>query len=220
MKDVCVVVDDREHHERIASALSFFNDKEYDCKIERLPIGDYLFDRKLIFEWKTPADFIQSVMNRRVFKQLQRMKQYPFHYLIIVGDPFKWLAYNETWNEHKCKKFEVNHLLGALATILQHDKIIMVDCEQNAFQIMDYLVKNVLNNDNHEPIDKPICKLVDPVCTFLCCIENINSKKAILIRDSLQLQTLHDLLHVSKDDLVGIKGIGGKTADKILEVLK
>lgn len=212
------MVDDREKGSRVESALKFFNEEGFQTKKERLPVGDYLFDKKLVFEWKTPNDLVGSIMNKRLFKQIQRMRQYPFSYVIIVGNPFEYLK--EQYYIRKkttLQEFTVKNLLGAIATIVEHDNLIMVDNEHQAFTIMSYLAKNILTKDNHEPIDKPVCKMTDAVGTFLCCIDTISTKKAILIKEYLQLECLRDLLNITKEDLTNIKGIGGKTADKIIE---
>lgn len=213
----CCKIDDREDGKRIESAMKFFNENDVQTKQTRLPVGDYLFNDKLVFEWKTPSDFVSSIMDRRIFKQTQRMRQYPFSYIIIVGNVYQYLK-NQYFIREKTslKEFTMKNLLGALATLLEHDKVIMVENKNQAFTIMTYLAKNILAKDKHEPIEKPVCKMSDSVGTFLCCIDTISTKKAILIKEHLRLESLRDLLEVTKEDLVGINGIGSKTADKII----
>lgn len=87
----CCKIDDREDGKRIESAMKFFNENGVQTKQTRLPVGDYLFNDKLVFEWKTPSDFVSSIMDRRIFKQTQRMRQYPFSYIIIVGNVYQYL---------------------------------------------------------------------------------------------------------------------------------
>ena len=221
--NICCEIDGREKGSRIDSAMMFFNGEGIQTSKKILPIGDYLFNHKLVFEWKTPSDFINSVMDKRLFKQAQNMRQYPFSYVIVVGNPYnylsEWYSNPKKVNIRKkntMKEFTLNQLLGALATLHEFDKVIMVENENQAFQIMTYLAKNILAKDKHEPIDKPVCKMSDSVGTFLCCIDTISTKKAILIKEHLKIETLRDLLEVTKSDLVGINGIGSKTADKII----
>lgn len=116
------------------------------------------------------------------------------------------------------KPFTVNNYIGALATLYETDKVIHVENESQAFTIMNYLARNILTkNPDLKSVDKPVCKMTDSVSTFLACIDNISIKKAVLIRDALNLKSLRDLLGITYEDLVSIKGIGSKTALKILE---
>lgn len=52
----------------------------------------------------------------------------------------------------------MKNLLGALATLLEHDKVIMVENKNQAFTIMTYLAKNILAKDKHEPIENQFVK--------------------------------------------------------------
>lgn len=216
-ENFCCVIDDREKNTRIEKAMNFFNEAGIQTKKERLPIGDYVFNKRVVFEWKTPSDFVSSIMDRRVFKQAQRMRQYPYSFIIIVGDVFEYIRKQYYIRDRTTlKEFTIQNALGALATLLEYDKVVMVENENQAFTIMTYLSKNILRRDKSEPIEKPVCKMSDSVGTFLCCIDSISTKKAILIREHLKLHNLHDLLEVTKEDLVGIKGIGSSTADKVM----
>ena len=74
-----VEIDVREKDSRKESAYQFFVNKDYEVSVRQLPIGDYIFDKKIVYEWKTANDMIQSIMDGRVFKQAKRMRQYPYH---------------------------------------------------------------------------------------------------------------------------------------------
>ena len=80
-------IDFRESDARKEAAYQFFVD-DYDISVVQLPIGDFLFDKKVVFEYKTANDFISSVIDGRVFRQSKRMQQYPFHYVMMVGNVF------------------------------------------------------------------------------------------------------------------------------------
>ena len=219
-------IDNREKDTRRESAYQFFCD-DYDISVTQLPIGDFLFDKKVIFEYKTANDMINSIMDGRIFRQSKRMQQYPHHFVVVVGDVFKEIhdryespenPFYAKYRYKKMKAFTVNNYLGALATLYEHDKVIHVENEHQAFVLMGYLSKNILErNPELKAIDKPVCKMTDSVSTFLACIDGISIKKAVLIRDALNLKSLRDLLSITHKDLVSIKGIGSKTAYKIME---
>jgi DNA integrity scanning protein DisA with diadenylate cyclase activity len=101
-----------------------------------------------------------------------------------------------------------------------------VDNNQQAWTLMKYLVEKILDDDKDiKSVDKPQFKLTDPIASFLGCIyvnnsQRLSIKQAVLIREHLHLETLKDLLDVTYDDLVGIKGIGSKTAKAVIDVIK
>lgn len=223
---VTLEIDARESDRRKENAYQFFCE-DYDISVTQLPIGDFLFDRKIVFEYKTPNDMINSIMDGRIFRQSKRMQQYPHHFVIVAGDVFQEIhdryespenAFYAKYRYNKMKPFTVNNYIGALATLYEHDKVIHVENEHQAFTLMGYLSRNILErNPDLKSIDKPVCKMTDSVSTFLACIDGISIKKALLIKNQLHLESLRDLLDLDYNKLVGIKGLGSKTALKILE---
>ena len=223
-----LVIDNREDNKRINSAIRFFS--TYSVKTDQLPIGDYLFEDKIIFEYKTPSDMINSIIDGRIFRQAHNMKQYPFSYVIIVGnvaDEINRRNEPKYWNKYnKIRTFTIKSYLGALARLYTYTKVIHVDNNQQAWTLMQYLVEKLLEeNKDIKAIEKPQFKLSDPIASFLGCIyvnksQRLSIKQAVLIREHLHLETLQDLLDVTYEDLVGIKGIGSKTAKAVIEVIK
>lgn len=223
-----LVIDNREDNKRINSAIRFFN--TYDVKTDQLPIGDYLFNDKIVFEYKTPSDMINSIMDGRIFRQAHNMDQYPFSFVIIVGnvaDEINRRNEPKYWNKYnKIRTFTIKSYLGALARLYTYTRVIHVDNNQQAWTLMQYLVEKLLeDNKDIKAVEKPQFKLTDPIASFLGCIyinksQRLSIKQAVLIREYLHLETLEDLLNITYDDLVDIKGIGSKTAKAVMEVIK
>lgn len=221
-------IDNRESKSRIQSATQFFQDK-YSIETGSYPVGDFIFDNKVCFEYKTANDIISSIIDKRVFRQVERMKQYPFSYVIVVGNVAKTInERNESyWNrKNQIRQFTVRNYLGALARLQIESKVIHVDNNQQAWTIMDFIVKKLLNNNpNIRGVDRPKATLSDPIATFLSCIyindsQRLGIKTAVMIREYLHLESLKDLLDVTYDDLIKVNGVGVKTAKKIMEVLE
>lgn len=236
-----ICVDGREDNRRISSFVKFFTDLDYSTDIKQydnlnnhitvknLPIGDYLFENKVVFEYKTPSDVINSTIDGRIFRQSQNMKQYPFSYVIIVGNVVEEInrrnmpKYFNKYN--KMRSFTVKNYLGMLARLYTYTNVVFVDNNQQAWILLKYLVTKLLDENDVKPLEKPSFKMTDPVSQFLSCIyinknQRVSSKQAVLIREHLHLETLDDLLQVTYDDLIGVKGIGSKTAKNIIQVLK
>ena len=220
-------IDNRESNTRINSACQYFN--EYDIEVGSYPVGDYIFDDKICFEYKTANDIVSSIMDRRVFRQVERMKQYPFSFVIVVGNVADVINERNSnyWNrKNQIKQFTVRNYLGALARLQIESKVIHVDNNNQAWTIMEFLSKKLLDdNPNIRGVDRPKATLSDPIATFLSCIyindsQRLGIKTAIMIREYLHLESLNDLLQVTYEDLVKVKGVGSKTARRIMDVLE
>ena len=221
-------IDNRESKTRISSASQYFSDS-YKIETDSYPVGDFIFDDKVCFEYKTAPDIISSIIDGRVFRQVERMKQYPFSYVVVVGNVAEEINQRNAnyWNRrNQIKQFTVRNYLGALARLQIETKVIHVDNNQQAWVIMDFIVKKLLSdNPNVRGIDRPKATLSDPIATFLSCIyindsQRLGIKTAVMIREYLHLESLSDLLDISYDDLVKVKGVGSKTAKRIMEVLE
>lgn len=234
-------IDNREDNKRIASCIQYYTHQDYSkdnntyhgnlnhIKVEKLPVGDYVFEDRVAFEFKTPSDMINSIMDGRIFKQAKNMEQYPFSYIVVVGnvaDEINRRNEPKYWNKYnRMRSFTIKSYLGALARLYTYSRVIHLDTNQQCWILMDYLVSKLLEDNTVQAIDKPSFKLTDPIASFLGCIyvndnQRLSIKQAVLIREHLHLETLSDLLNVSYDDLIGIKGIGSKTARAVIEVIK
>ena len=221
-------IDNRESKTRINSAIQFFSD-DYEIETNSYPVGDYIFDSKVVFEYKTAEDMISSVIDNRVFRQVEKMKQYPFHYVIVVGNVAQTINERNQnyWNRrNNVKQFNVRNYLGSLARLSIESKVLHVDNNQQAWTLMGFIVKELLkDNPNVKGVEKPMVTLSDPIATFISCIyvngtQRIGIKTAVMIREYLHLEKLEDLLAVTYDDLINVKGVGKKTARSIMEVLE
>jgi DNA excision repair protein ERCC-4 len=65
-------------------------DNKADFSYSLLSTGDYVINDQIIVERKTAKDFIQSIMDNRLFEQCSKLKKDSRRILIIiVGDPYK-----------------------------------------------------------------------------------------------------------------------------------
>ncbi len=76
-----IIADYREKNSLVTSELVELGT---DVDFKHLKVADYLIGDTAI-ERKTISDFISSMINKRLAKQLQEIKQYPKHLLIIEG---------------------------------------------------------------------------------------------------------------------------------------
>ena len=85
-----IIVDTREKQSLISANLI---EKKANIKYEQLEIGDYLIQDTII-ERKTFSDFIDSIIDKRLFTQLREIKKYPKHFLILEGFNYEYDKFN------------------------------------------------------------------------------------------------------------------------------
>ncbi len=101
--EIIIYADIRELDSNIVSILK----KRCTVREKQLPAGDYLLSKSVAAERKTTSDFLQSLIDGRLFEQLSRMKESFSPVLIIEGDSL----FDEK------RKIHPNAIRGALASI-------------------------------------------------------------------------------------------------------
>ena len=209
-----VQISDKEQN-RIPKAEQYFQELGLETEVTNLKYGDYVFDNKVAFEYKTMNDFIASIQDKRVFNEsINQAENFNWHYVLIHGnehDRTKCLAMSKNYIPVSIFQFH-----GAIASINRYSTVI--ECYSpfinEAFYKMYIQARKDLSN---KPIVKKFGrKSKNNAFNWLCyCVYGINAKKAQLIVDELNLLTLHDLMLVTIEDLIQIDGIGEKTARTI-----
>jgi len=76
-----ILVDDRELKSGICAELEKLN---VEFKVQRLKVGDYIINEKVFIERKTVPDFIESLKDQRLFKQVVTLRQNYKRTIIII----------------------------------------------------------------------------------------------------------------------------------------
>lgn len=220
-----IYIDSREKH-RINEALSYY----VDATVEQLEYGDYLFkdnDKTVAFEFKTCEDYISSIKNKSLFEELaNQTHEYDYSFLIVSGDMydtvkdlyFKVPVYRKR-NYNMFLNTYSNMVSGAKRRCLSICSVIEVKNTEEAFKEMELIAEKCLDNKAYGGVKRSINR-VDPITHFLCGVSGINSKTCEKIINELGIDSLEDLLKLDKEDYLSVKGIGEKTADKIVKWIK
>lgn len=109
-----IIADYREKNSLVISELK----KEgLDVELKELKVADYLV-RGVAIERKTVSDFICSMLNGRLLKQLGEMQQYEKKLLMIEG-----IDEQELYNERNETNLHSNSIRGFLLSILLTHKV-------------------------------------------------------------------------------------------------
>ncbi len=108
-----IIIDYREKNSLVYVQL---NKMGLETEFRELKVGDYIVE-DIVIERKTVSDFISSMINRRLLKQLDELQQYPNKLLIIEG-----ISEQELYTE---ENFSVNPnaIRGFILSILLKHKI-------------------------------------------------------------------------------------------------
>lgn len=220
-----IKIDGREK-DRKNRALDYYSYKGHNVSIENLDVGDYLFNDEVIFEYKIISDYMSSINNNSLFNQAANQAlQYPFHYVIIVGELKHYVTSN--WKFARQRDYpkyvhdNYSRYYGALRRLRSFTTPIEVETEEQAFNEMLEQAKKCLDDhtEDYIGISRKV-KTNNPVLTFLTCIKGVSSRKGKVIIDEYKIKTLEDLLKLDIEKLIKIKGIGNKTANNIMMYIK
>lgn len=101
-----VYVDYREKGSNVMKQLS---EMKADIQLQKLESADYVLSQRVGVEFKTVPDFISSIIDGRLFSQLNQLRQtYPRPVVIIEGQE----------DLYSVRKIHPNSIRGAIATIM------------------------------------------------------------------------------------------------------
>jgi ERCC4-type nuclease len=213
-----ITIDSREK-DRIQSATEYYTQQGLEVEVKEEQIGDYIFNDKVVFEFKTIPDFVSSIQSGRVFNQaINQAENYDYHYVIIQGDEHaraKALAMSKNYQEITYFGY-----LGAIASL---NRFVTVIESYSPFIHEAYY--RMLINAKKSLATKPVIKKFpkkskNASFNYLCyCVYGLNHKRAKQIVDKYELKTLEDLLYLDYDKLTAIDGIGDKLANNILDTI-
>lgn len=216
-----LLVDSRER-QRIKQAEDICKEKDIEFDVRQLPSNDYVFmsgNKSVGFEFKEIKDFVASVANGKIFRQVTESEtDYTFVIISDYRNLEKALFVHNTY-----AKKPMHSVVGAIArlnTLCDSVCIENTPIFTNCFRKMMVQAEKCFTT-KHYSSKMEVRKTGDSaVINYLSSIKGVSNITALRVCGNLGLQTLEDLLTVDKDSLVAIDGIGSKTADKIMEALK
>lgn len=214
-----VIIDSKEKS-RVKSSFQYYADKGYYVSVESLPVGDYIFNNSVVFEYKRLEDFIQSIKDGRVFNQsINQFENFIYHYVLIETSDKKLQSYLKKSYYSGYNRFSRKQYDGAIQRLNTYTTVIFAATEKKAFELMENQAQKCLETPY---LVKSYPKTTgSPAFKWLCyCTDEVGNKRAELITEHLDLYSLEDLLTVTYEDLINIKGIGESTTNNILKSIK
>ena len=230
-----IIIDTREHgphgltSTRKSRAQEYYSTKGYDCEIRQLTYGDYLFNNQVVFEYKLIDDLMKSITNGRLFDEcVNQTVTYPYSYLIVEGNLQdyildSWESYivrkQYTYDYQKYIKSTYARYEGAIRRVQTICPVIYAASESVAFQEMLLQAQKCCESKVYGSEVKNLVKSASAVDSVLCSVKGVSDKKAKLIKETLNIKNLNDLINCSVKDFNKVRGIGEKSSLNIYEFI-
>ena len=210
-----IVIDSREQ-KRIESATKYYKELGYDVTVSTLDTGDYLFHDKVVFEYKTWSDYINSILDGRLFNEaINQSDTYPYHFVMIHGNNY---TLREALKEHD--NMTMKHIQGSIARLNTYTTVIQsTGGLESCFYMMHVQAQKCI--DNKGKVKSFDAKTGNSAYNLLCyCFTGISDVRATNIVEQLGLEFWGDVYSISKERLLTVDGIGENIADDIMRQVK
>ncbi len=204
-----VFVDSREGNSKVIRHLS---EMEMDVKVRSMAVGDYQVSDEVVIERKTAKDFVDSIIDKRLFKQARELsEEFKRPILILEGDDI----YNGM--------IHPNAVRGTIAAIAIDFGISIIptrNSEDTAAMIKRIAVREQTGEKTPIQIrtDKKPVSLWEQQLFIVESLPNIGPVNA---KNLLQhFGSVEKVLNASESELQEVDGIGEKTAKNIRKVVE
>ncbi len=207
-----VFVDHRESSSNVTRHL-----KEYDILItpKQLEVGDYICSDQVGVERKTMNDFLQSIIDKRLFNQLENLSNtFEKPILIMEGNP-DVLFLN--------RNMHTNAIRGALACIAVDYSMPIIwtqNSRETASQIYWIAHREQIDDRKEASIrcNKKAFTLKQQQEYLIAGLPGINTSRAKKLLE--HFKTPERIFRASEEKLKKVNGFGDKTAKRIKDLLK
>lgn len=203
-----VYADSREGNSKVIRHLT---EMEMDVKVRPMAVGDYQVSDDVAIERKTAKDFVDSIMDKRLFKQATELREEFKNPLIILeGDDF----YSGFINP--------NAVRGSIASIALDFGISIIptrNAQDTAAMIKRIAIREQTGEKPHiqTRTDKKPVNMWEQQLFIVESLPNIGPVNAKKLLE--HFGTVSKIINASENELMEVEGIGKKTAKNIRKVV-
>jgi Fanconi anemia group M protein len=201
-----IIIDYREKNSLVASHLFKIG---FEIEFRELKIGDYIV-KDTVIERKTVSDFISSMINKRLIKQIEELKQYKNKLLIIEG-----ISERELYTDSG-EGINANAVRGFLLSILLKHQIPIL-FSKNSEDTAKFI--NVLSKKKEKEINlnakKKTLNKKEQLQFIIEGFPGVGPKKAKKLLE--KFGTIQNIILAPTEELEDILGIQAKNIREIIE---
>ncbi len=207
MQALKIIIDNRERNLGILDKLS---GSGIDLTFAQLPVGDYIVSERMCVERKTVSDFESSIIDNRLFEQLERLKSsFEKPILVLEGDSA----------EHRLGN---NVIIGTMIKLYTDYNVQVIrskDPEETA-AILSKFADREQNADKKEPRILGLKKAHTTYQWQILILSSVPGVGPNLARKLLiHFKTLKQIANSSLEELMEVEKIGKKKAEGIHNIL-
>ena len=204
-----VYADSREGNSKVIRHLS---EMEIDVQVRSMAVGDYQVSDEVVIERKTAKDFVDSIIDKRLFKQARELsEEFKRPLLILEGDDI----YNGM--------IHPNAVRGTIAAIAIDFGISIIPT-RNSQDTAAMIKRIAVREQNGEKVNIQIRTDKKPTSLWeqqLFIIESLPNIGPVNAKNLLQhFGTVEKIINASESELQEVEGIGKKTAKNIRKVVE
>jgi Fanconi anemia group M protein len=208
---VKVVVDSRESQCNVVKHLANF---DVTLSFKQLQVGDYVCSDRVVIERKTVSDFLQSVIDQRIFNQMSDLNEcFEKPLLILEGDPNQLFF---------IRNIHPNTIRGALSSIAIDFRIPIIwtgNSKETAAQVfwIAYREQKKEKRELSIRVGKKVCSLPEQQEFLVAGLPHINSKLSRRLLE--KFRTPKAVFNATPERLMKVDGVGKEKSKKIWDLL-
>jgi len=204
-----IIVDNRENRSGVLRELF---DLGVELEFKRLEVGDFILSSDCCVERKTVNDFINSLLDKRLFQQAKDLiENFSKPVIIIEGE-----------NLLVSRNVHPHAVLGALSSLILDFKIPLVTCDDEieTARLLYFLAKREQEKNGREISLRAKKSVLTPRQEQEFLVEGLPLIGPSLAKALLkEFKTVERVFTASEEELQRIKKIGERKAKRIREIL-
>lgn len=205
MEDYDIIVDNRELKSEAVKELFRNNIKIVNKQLE---IGDFILNNEIVCERKHVDDFVNSILDGRLFQQAKELARIPKKLLIIEGEQ----------DIYSVRNVHANAIKGAIASIALDFKIPLLFTKdgKDTAQLFYTIIKRYEKTKNDAQLRKTSAMSdKDELEYIISSIPNVGRRTAQNLLK--KFRTIRNIVNAEEKELSETEGVGKITAKKIRE---
>ena len=184
---------------------------DFDIRMERLTVGDYVIDGSIVIERKTHADFATSLVDGRLFPQAAALARSPHRPIVLLEGPAP----------DQMPDADARALKGAMLSlaVMWRLPVIQARSPEESLYVLQLLADQLARTEPGilQRYDRKPKRLASKKIYMLQGLPGVGP--ALANRLLLQFGTVERIMTADESMLTQVRGIGAKKAERIRKLV-